>query len=96
MEITKEGNKLNINGNIKTIQDVEDIKNEINSIINSGEKEVKINIVDSISITSSLIGYFVKLVKLNGIRLSINIGDNDLYELLADLDLISLFNIHKL
>jgi len=96
MELRRSGYTLDITGNIKTMQDFESIKDEVNAILSTGVKEVKINIIDSISITSSVIGYLVKIVKLNDIRLIVNVKDEDLYELLSDLDLLSLFNVHKI
>ena len=58
-------------------------------------KSIIIEIKDSISITSSIIGYFTKLVQKEGIDLSIKVGDESLMELFDDLNLVSLFKVRK-
>ena len=58
-------------------------------------KHVIFNIKDSISIISSVIGYFNKLVLKDEIDLQINVGDDQLMELFEDLNLVSLFKVKK-
>jgi len=55
MEITSSSNTINISGNIKSINDFSEIKNLIDSVVTQ-HKSVTINIIDSLSITSSVIG----------------------------------------
>jgi len=56
---------------------------------------IKIKIVDSISIISSVIGYLTKLIHKDKINISIDIGDLKLYELLDELGLILLFDVKR-
>jgi len=94
MEIKREGNKLIIIGNIKSIENYEKIKSDL-QIIKQNNNFIHIDIKDSISITSSLIGYLYKLVEKDKINLSMEVGNNTLYEILEDLDLIKKFNVRK-
>lgn len=94
MKLEISGNTLIVRGNIKTINDFQNIKERVDSMVNGG-KHININILESLSITSSVIGYFNKLVLKDGIDLHMNVHDEQLFELLDDLNLISTFKVRK-
>jgi len=94
MDISVSSNVVTITGNIKSVSDYQRIKETIDSLI-SMHKSIVIDIKDSISITSSIIGYFTKLVQKEGIDLSIKVGDSNLMELFDDLNLVRLFKVKK-
>ena len=94
MDISASANRVTIKGNIKSIQDYQKIKDVIDEIAKTN-KHITLNIEDSISVTSSVIGYFNKLVLKDNIDLQINVGDEQLMELFQDLNLVSLFKIKK-
>jgi hypothetical protein len=94
MELSTTPNSLTISGNIKSISDFQSIQTKLDSIINN-EKTISVNIVDSISIISSVIGYFNKLVLKDKIDLQINVGSDELLDLLDDLNLTDTFKVKK-
>lgn len=94
MEISTSSNTIIINGNIKSVSDFQIIKQNIDSIINK-HKHVTIEIKDSLSITSSVIGYLNKLVLNDHIDISMNIGNEQLIKLLDDLNLVSTFKARR-
>ena len=94
MEISTKLNKVTINGNIKSINDFQNIKTTIDAIVTK-EKSITINIIDSLSMTSSAIGYFNKLILKDKINIRMNIGNHQLIELLEDLNLKKLFKVQK-
>jgi len=94
MDISTSSNVVKITGNIKSVSDYQRIKETLDSLTQT-QKSVVLEITDSISITSSLIGYFTKLVQKEGVDLSIKVGDKSLMELFEDLNLISLFKVRK-
>ena len=94
MEIKTSNSTVTINGNIKSIGDFQTIKNTIDSMI-STNKNITIDILNSISITSSAIGYFNRLILKDGINIQMRIGSPQLMELLVDLNLQSTFNAKK-
>jgi len=94
MELKISGNTLIIKGNIKSIEDYEKIRNAIEDIKQTNNF-IHLDIEDSISITSSLIGYLYKLVEKNKINLSMEVKSDILYEILEDLNLIGKFNVRK-
>ena len=94
MTISQQGNTLNIEGNIKSLEDFEQIKMTLDGMKNVYDSIV-LNIKDSISITSSVIGYLMKLVN-EGKRVYVNVGTDDLYSLLSELNLINTFFVKKI
>lgn len=94
MELSMSSNAVTITGNIKSISDFQEIKQMVDGIV-ANQKSVIINIKDSLSITSSIIGYFNKLVLKDNIDVRMNIGDEQLLHLLDDLNLVSTFKATK-
>ena len=94
MTITSSSNSVTIKGNIKSIGDFQDIKNHIDGMVGQ-HMSIVLNIVDSISITSSVIGYFNKLVQKDGISIQMLIGDEQLMSLVDDLNLKTVFKARK-
>lgn len=94
MEISTSSNSVTIIGNIKSISDFQDIKNTFDAVAASNST-ILVNIKDSISITSSVIGYFNKLVVKDGISLQLKIGNAELLDLIDDLSLIKVLKATK-
>lgn len=94
MEVQASSNIITIVGNIKNINDFAKIKSLADNIILQ-HKSITLNIVDSLSITSSVIGYFNKLVVKDKIEVQINVGSDQLINLLNDLNLATTFNAKK-
>jgi len=94
MEVSVSTNTVVITGNIKTISDYQQIKETLDNLTQK-HKHIIIKIQDSISITSSVIGYLNKLVLKDKVDLHIEVGDEQLMELFEDLNLVSLFHVKK-
>ncbi|MBF0538231.1 MAG: hypothetical protein HQL03_08265 [Nitrospirae bacterium] len=97
MDVTAISNsEVTINGHIKTIEDYQKIKQALNAIINEGQTKVTINIPQSLTMTSSVIGYLLKIVFENQIDLSISVKDEKLFNLLDVLNLVTVFKVKKM
>jgi hypothetical protein len=94
MEIEASSNTLVIKGNIKSISDFQSIKQRLDTMIIEN-KSININILDSLSITSSVIGYLNKLVLKDNIDIHMNVKNEQLLHLLDDLNLISTFKAKR-
>jgi len=94
MEISVLSNVVTIKGNIKTVGDYQEIKKAVDAVV-INNKNVVIKILDSISMTSSVIGYFNKLILKDGIAISMVVADKQLIELLDDLNLTKMFQVKK-
>ncbi|MGE4267789.1 MAG: hypothetical protein AB7F25_10170 [Deferribacterales bacterium] len=86
-------NTMRLSGEVNTIENYTEIKDSILKFITTGEKELIMEITDSMTITSSIIGFFTKIIHRDGINLSLLVHDRRLYSLLEDLNLIKLFNV---
>ena len=95
MDISLNANRVVITGNIKSIQDYKTIKETLERVVEN-EKRVVVEIVDSISMTSSVIGYLNKLVQKDGIILELHVGSSTLIDLLKDLNLMELLRVRAL
>ncbi len=94
MQIVCNGSsELTITGNIKSIEDSIAIKQAIVRARREGAESLRLNILDSFSITSTVIGNLMKLVHHDKVSLSLMVGDQRLYELLAELNLAQTFNV---
>lgn len=87
--------RMKIIGEVKSLDNYAEIKRVIQGYIETGEKILIIDIVDSMMITSSIIGYFTKIIHADGMKLSIIVHGERLYELLEDLNLVVMFNVRK-
>ncbi len=94
MELETSSNTLVIKGNIKSVNDFQNIKQQVDSIV-ALSKTLHINIIDSLSITSSVIGYFNKLVLKDNIDLRMSVKNEQLLDLLDDLNLTSTFKAKR-
>lgn len=87
-------NEVVITGNIKSVEDSLLIKDTINTLVAQGSQNIHLKIKDSLSITSTMIGYLMKLVHQEKVHLFITVGDSRLYSLLEELKLLQQFNVH--
>jgi len=94
MEITSSSNTIDITGNIKSISNFSQIKSTTDSVATQ-HKSIIINIKDSLSITSSVIGYFNKLILKDNINIEMRVGNEQLMHLISDLNLVSTFKARK-
>ncbi len=88
-------NELTITGNIKSIQDSIRIKEEIGRALKADGSRLKLHIRDSFSMTSTVIGFLMKLVHQDKVQVSIVVEDSRLYELLDELQLVKLMNVSR-
>lgn len=95
MNVTRKGNDIIIDGNIKTTSDFQAIKALVDTLI-ARDMPLHIIVSDSISMTSSVIGYFTKLVLKDNVQLSLSIGNAELRGLLEELGVHELLHVRSL
>jgi len=91
MEIAKNGGIYEIKGIIRTLKEVEEIK----EIIKDDSSELIIKITDSYILPSALIGFLMKQKEENNKEVTLLIKDENLFEMLMDLSLDEEFLIEK-
>ena len=89
---TPDAYRVEIDGVIKSVADSQSIKDAVNSCDEDGTKVV-IDIVNSFSITSSVIGYLLKKVQADKMKLEIIARDDRLKELFKTLNLVEILNV---
>ncbi len=94
MEVEINSNQVNIRGNIKSVSDLQTLKQNLDELART-HNTITLNILDSMSITSSVIGYLTKLVLKDKIAISMHVSNAQLIELLEELDLVQTFNVKK-
>ncbi len=96
IDIAKSGNEkvINIEGIIKSSENTQNFINAIDSALKDS-KNLTINIKDSFSVTSTAIGFLLQKVNVDKANLTINVGNDRLYELFDMLELINALNIKK-
>jgi len=95
MEIKIHSNRVIIEGNMKSIDDFQMIKSAVD-VLTATRKDIYIEIVDSLSITSSIIGYLNKLVLQDSIKIQLLAKSEQLLLLLDDLGLSQTFRAKRL
>jgi hypothetical protein len=87
---------INIEENIKSLSDNDDIKMAIENAWNSNsDNPIEIHIKDSFIVTSSVIGFLIKFIKKDKIPITLYITNDELYEIMDDMNLIQALNIKK-
>jgi hypothetical protein len=81
--------------NKKTIDDSIKLRETISAMVDGGAASILIRIPDSFAMPSAVIGYLMKLVNRDKVSLSIIAGDIRLRELLAELQLSSMFGVRE-
>lgn len=95
MEVKVTGGSVKVFGNIKSISDFQLIKSTIDGVIRE-HRSITIEVMDSLSMTSSVIGYLNKLVQSDKIDLSLRVGNIQLLALLDDLKLTHIFKASRI
>ena len=86
-KVEKLSKAIKIDGNIRGMSDVNEIKSAIDSYHLSQGDRFSIEIVSSFAMPSALIGYLLKVAQQDQVALSLKIHDTGLVELLEDLNL---------
>lgn len=94
MNIEARESVATITGNIKSVSDFQAIKSVLDGVV-AQHSRITVNIPESLSITSSVIGYLNKLVLKDKVVISMSVGNQQLLDLLEDLNLASVFNAKK-
>lgn len=95
MKITSDGNRITISGMINSQEDYEEMKEKFMEVVNSGVKDIIVFTPEPFSFTSSVVGFFTKIIFRDKVYLTMYIKDRLLYGLMEDLNLIETFNIKK-
>lgn len=94
VEFRAPGNVI-ITGSIASFGDYEIIKNCVDEQIEKGVNELVFHIIDSTSINSSTIGYFIKIKNYPNIQSRIEVYKPKLFQTFTDLNMVDALGITK-
>lgn len=87
---------IDVVGNIKSISDGQTIKDAITKIFQDDKNTfIDLCIKDSFIITSSVIGFLIKAIKVDKMALHVSVGSQELYEMLVEMSLVDAMNVRK-
>ena len=87
---------IDVVGNIKSICDGQTIKDAITKAFQDNQQAfIDLCIKDSFIITSSVIGFLIKTIKVDKILLHVSVGSEELYEMLLEMNLVDIMNVRK-
>ena len=92
--VRTDSRELTLTGNIKSTDDYLAIRKAVTGILDEGGTAITLKIRESLSMPSSVIGFFVKLVNRDKIKVTMAIQDPRLLELLDELGLKEAFGAH--
>lgn len=88
--------EITVIGTIKTISDGQNIKDAVKKVFEyDNQAVVNLYIKDSFIITSSVIGFLIKLIKIDKMILHVHVKSAELYSMLEDMSLIDSMNVRK-
>jgi len=85
--------EIEIIGNIVTMEDYSEIKRAIDESLEAGISNLHIRMNSASRISSSIIGYLIKIFTVNSVEIFITVTDETLYRLLENLGLAGTLNI---
>lgn len=97
IDVKDEGSKylLNIEGPIKSVNDSAEIKSALDKCVSSSNP-IYMEITNSFSVTSSVIGFLLKKIQADGFKINIKVSDERLFELFETLNLVETLNVQKI
>lgn len=97
MEVIKYDEKtLIIKGDVKKESHYLEIKEQLNALLKAGAQEVVLKIIHATIVSSSVIGYFLKLVRHDKIALKVEVSEETLFYLFYDFSLLKILNVSLL
>jgi len=96
MQLTRTSpNEITVSGNIKSTDDYLAIRKLVTELVGGGATSLTLHMLGSLSMPSSVIGFFVKLINRDKVRVTMVIQDKHLLELLQELNLLELFQARR-
>lgn len=85
-----------VEGNIKSSSDASMIRSAIEKIADEEpERAIVLRLKDSFIITSSVIGFLVKFINKDKLNIALEIGNEELFSMLEEMELHRLFRAKK-
>lgn len=85
-----------IKGHIAKMENYFGLKKSLKTLIENGANSINIKIPDSVTITSSAVGLFLRTINEDNVKISLFVGNDNLYNLLDSLKMLEVFNVKRM
>lgn len=96
MELSSQDNIVIVKGQPKTLSEIGDLSTAISNLVNLGEKHVRLQLIEVITVPSSLLGIIAKYVNADNVDFTLECSESSLCMLLESMRLQDLFTIKPL
>ncbi|MDF2953962.1 MAG: hypothetical protein OD816_001207 [Thermodesulfobacterium sp.] len=96
ISLTMKNNEVIVSGDVVSISDYWLIKEKVINLVEKGNKEIIIIFNDAEVLSSSIIGFFLKLVLKDKINLKVKVRNSQLYSFMETLGLIKTLQVEKI
>lgn len=96
MELTSQDNIIVVKGQPKTLSEIGELSSAISGLVNLGEKQIRLQLIEVITIPSSLLGIIAKYVNAKNVDFTLECSEASLRMLLESMKLHELFTIKAL
>ncbi len=93
MEVKTKNNQIIISGQVKTMEHYKQIKSQLHNLLQTKPIDITVEITNSVSLPSSVIGLFLKTVHQDNVKISLVVHNENLITLLNELNLTNQFEI---
>lgn len=95
MDIVRNGNKIEITGSVVRFEDYDMLKAATKEAVREKHNEIVLFFKDALSLNSASVGFLIKLIRVDGVKVSVKAGNPKLYELLDNLVLVDILNVSR-
>lgn len=95
IQVSVNNNVIVVRGQVQNIADYAVIRESISELINKNINDIKIIFEDSHAVTSSVIGFLLKISQKDKINVHVVAKNEDLYLLFEILGLVDIFRVTK-
>ncbi|MBO8143669.1 MAG: hypothetical protein H0Z16_03665 [Thermodesulfobacterium sp.] len=96
ISLNVKNNEVIVSGDVVSISDYWLIKEKVINLVEKGNKEIIITFNDAEFLSSSIIGFFLKLTLKDKINLKVKVKNPQLYSFMEILGLIKTFQVEKI
>lgn len=96
VQVSTHNNVVRVSGQVQNIADYALIRERISELISNNVRDIKIIFEDSNAVTSSVIGFLLKISQKDKIKIHVVAKNEDLYLLFEILGLVEIFRVTKI
>lgn len=93
MTVRIESNRVLIEGSVKTLNEFREVQDQIETVLKNSPERLELEMMDSELLTSSMIGYLLKLAKKDHVAIHVKTNSRELKRFVAMMKLESVLKL---